>query len=157
MARRRGRLEATEGGGLEVYRNEEVIQGRGHRWEEILQLKPDVVITREIGRPAYHAFRAKGVKILLAEGATAREALEKWRRGKLREFLQSLYTSLDTATTEPIDASADGALCTCIEHPCRGYIRADLFSRCSSQATCLTPAAFGETWLTSAEPPSGRR
>jgi Uncharacterized conserved protein len=79
-------LVVTEGGGLEVYRNEEVIQGRGHRWEEILQLKPDVVITREIGRPAYHAFKAKGIKILLAEGATAREALEKWRRGELREF-----------------------------------------------------------------------
>ena len=79
-------LVATDGVGLKVYRNEEMIQGRGHRWEEILQLKPDVVITREIGRPAYHAFRAKGIKILLAEGATAREALEKWRRGELREF-----------------------------------------------------------------------
>jgi hypothetical protein len=31
-------LVATDGGELEVYRNEEVIQGRGHRWEEILQL-----------------------------------------------------------------------------------------------------------------------
>jgi predicted Fe-Mo cluster-binding NifX family protein len=69
-----------------VYRNEEVIKGRGHRWEEILQLKPNVVITREIGRPAYYAFRAGGVKIFLAEGATARETLEKWRRGELREF-----------------------------------------------------------------------
>ena len=79
-------LVATDGGGLEVYRNEEVIKGRGHRWEEILQLKPDVVITREIGRPAYYAFKAKGIKILLAEGTTAREALEKLRRGELREF-----------------------------------------------------------------------
>jgi predicted Fe-Mo cluster-binding NifX family protein len=65
-----------------VYRNEEVIKGRGHRWEEILQLKPNVVITRKIGRPAYYAFRAGGVKIFLAEGATARETLEKWRRGE---------------------------------------------------------------------------
>jgi ABC-type Fe3+-hydroxamate transport system substrate-binding protein len=40
-------LVATDGGELEVYRNEEVMKGRGHRWEEILQLKPDVVITRE--------------------------------------------------------------------------------------------------------------
>ncbi len=90
-----------------MYRNEEAIQQRGRRWEEILQLKPDVVITREIGRPAYYAFRAGGVKILLAEGATAREALEKWRRGELREYPWSLYTSLDTAATEPIDALAD--------------------------------------------------
>jgi predicted Fe-Mo cluster-binding NifX family protein len=64
-------LVATNGGELEMYRNEEVMQGRGHRWEEILQLKPDVVITREIGRPAYYAFRAGDVKIFLAEGATA--------------------------------------------------------------------------------------
>ena len=53
-------LVATDSGELEVYRNEDVIQGRGHRWEEILQPKPDVVITREIGRPAYYAFRARG-------------------------------------------------------------------------------------------------
>jgi predicted Fe-Mo cluster-binding NifX family protein len=79
-------LVATDGGGLEVYRNEEVIKGRGHRWEEILQLKPEVVITREIGRPAYHAFKARGIKIFFAEDATAHEALEKWRRGELREF-----------------------------------------------------------------------
>ncbi len=79
-------LVATDGGELEMYRNEEVMKGRGHRWEEILQLKPDVVITRENGRPAYYAFRAGGVKIFLAEGVTAREALEKWRRGGLREF-----------------------------------------------------------------------
>ncbi len=89
-----------------MYRNEEVIQGRGPRWEEILQLKPDVVITREIGRLAYYAFRARGIKIFLAEGATAREALEKWRRGELLDP-RSLYTSLDTAATEPIDVPAD--------------------------------------------------
>jgi predicted Fe-Mo cluster-binding NifX family protein len=80
-------LVATDGGELEVYRNEEVMKRRGHRWEEILQLKPDVVITRKIGRPAYYAFRAGGVKVLLAEGATAREALEKWRHGELRELV----------------------------------------------------------------------
>jgi predicted Fe-Mo cluster-binding NifX family protein len=80
-------LVATDSGELEVYRNEEVIQGRGHRWEEILQPKPDVVITREIGRPAYYAFRARGIKIFLAKGATAREALEKWRHGELRELV----------------------------------------------------------------------
>ena len=71
-------------------RNEEVVKGRGHRWEEILQLRPDVVITRKIGRSAYYAFRAGGVKIFLAEGATAREVLEKWRRGELRKFSPEL-------------------------------------------------------------------
>jgi predicted Fe-Mo cluster-binding NifX family protein len=40
-------LVATNGREFEVYRNEEVMKRRGHRWEEILQLKPDVVITRE--------------------------------------------------------------------------------------------------------------
>ncbi len=52
----------VDGDRVEVHRNEEVIKGRGHRWEEILQLRPDVVITREIGKPAYHAFRARGRK-----------------------------------------------------------------------------------------------
>jgi predicted Fe-Mo cluster-binding NifX family protein len=51
----------VDGDRVEVYRNEEVIKGRGHRRKEILQLRPDVVITREIGKPAYHAFRARGV------------------------------------------------------------------------------------------------
>ncbi len=36
-----------------------------------------MVITGEIGKPAYHAFRARCVRIYLAEGATARETLEK--------------------------------------------------------------------------------
>jgi predicted Fe-Mo cluster-binding NifX family protein len=76
----------VDGDRVEVYRNEEVIKGRGHRWEEILQLRPDVVITREIGKPAYHAFRARGVKMYFAEGTTAREALERLKRGELREF-----------------------------------------------------------------------
>jgi predicted Fe-Mo cluster-binding NifX family protein len=83
-------LVATDGEELEACRDEEVIKGRGHRWEEILQLRPDVVITRKIGRSAYYAFRAGGVKIFLAEGATAREVLEKWRRGELREFSPEL-------------------------------------------------------------------
>ncbi len=45
-----------------------------------------------------------GVKIFLQR---AREALEKRRRGELREYPRSSYTSLDTAATEPIDAPAD--------------------------------------------------
>jgi Uncharacterized conserved protein len=76
----------VDGDKVEVYRNEEVITGRGHRWEEILSLRPDVVVTKEIGRPAYYAFRAKGVKIYLADGATVREALERLKKGELREF-----------------------------------------------------------------------
>lgn len=76
----------VDGDRVEGYRNDEVITGRGHRWEEILKLKPDVVVTREIGRPAFYAFKAKGVKIYLAEGATVAEALDKLRRGELREF-----------------------------------------------------------------------
>jgi predicted Fe-Mo cluster-binding NifX family protein len=71
----------VDGDRVEVYRNEEVIKGRGHRWEEILQLRPDVVITREIGKPAYHAFRARSVKMYFAEGTTAREASERLKRG----------------------------------------------------------------------------
>jgi predicted Fe-Mo cluster-binding NifX family protein len=62
-------LVATDGGELEVYRNEEVMKGRGRRWEEILQLKPDVIITREIGRPTYYAFRAGGVNCRGRHGA----------------------------------------------------------------------------------------
>lgn len=80
----------VDGDRVESYKNDEVITGRGHRWEEILRLKPDVVITREIGRPAYYAFKARGVKIYLAEGATVVEALEKLKRGELKEFPHEL-------------------------------------------------------------------
>ncbi|WP_148683026.1 NifB/NifX family molybdenum-iron cluster-binding protein [Pyrobaculum ferrireducens] len=76
----------VEGGQVRIFSNGEVIRGRGHRWEEILSLGPDVVITREIGRPAYHVFRNRGVRIYLAEGATLREVLEKFQRGLLKEF-----------------------------------------------------------------------
>jgi len=76
----------VDGDRVEVYRNVEVIKGRGDRWEEILQLRPDVVITREIGKPAYHAFRARGIKTYFAEDTTAREALERLKRGELREY-----------------------------------------------------------------------
>ncbi|MEM1663707.1 MAG: NifB/NifX family molybdenum-iron cluster-binding protein [Pyrobaculum sp.] len=75
-----------DGGRVEIYRNEEVVKGVRHRWEEILQLKPDVVITREIGRPAYHAFRGLGISIYLAEGNTVREVVEKFEKRQLKEF-----------------------------------------------------------------------
>lgn len=75
-----------EDGKVEIYRNEDVVKGVGRRWEEILKLRPDVVITREIGRPAYYAYRRIGVLIYLAEGKNVREALDKFRRGELREF-----------------------------------------------------------------------
>ena len=89
----------VDGDRVEVYRNEEVIKGRGHRCEEILQLRPDVVITREIGKPAYHAFRARGVKMYFAEGTTAREASERLKRGGGSESSPpSWRTSLGAAT-----------------------------------------------------------
>jgi len=46
----------------------------------------NVVITKEIGMPAYYALRSKGVKILLAEGKTLREVLERAKKGELKEF-----------------------------------------------------------------------
>ncbi|ABP49807.1 Dinitrogenase iron-molybdenum cofactor biosynthesis [Pyrobaculum arsenaticum DSM 13514] len=73
-------------GGVQILTNEEVMRGFRHRWEAIVALKPDVVITKEIGRPAYQALRSRGVRIYLADGATLKEALEKLRRGELAEF-----------------------------------------------------------------------
>ncbi|MEM4650850.1 MAG: NifB/NifX family molybdenum-iron cluster-binding protein [Pyrobaculum sp.] len=60
-----------EENGMKILSNGEVFTGRGHRWEEILRLEPNVVITKEIGRPAYYALRSRGVKILFAEGRTS--------------------------------------------------------------------------------------
>jgi|GEM_PF-6761767 len=75
-----------DGDRVEMYKNEEVITGHSHRWQEILKLQPDVIITREIGKPAYYAFRTKGIKIYLAEASAASEALEKLKRRELKEF-----------------------------------------------------------------------
>jgi Uncharacterized conserved protein len=82
----RRRFLVVDGDRVEVYRNVEVIKGRGDKREETLQLRPDAVITREIGKPAHQALRARGVKLYFAEGTTAREALERLKRGELREF-----------------------------------------------------------------------
>ncbi|MEM3836076.1 MULTISPECIES: NifB/NifX family molybdenum-iron cluster-binding protein [Pyrobaculum] len=76
----------VEAGGVKILSNSQVFTGRGHRWEEILRLEPNVVITKEIGKPAYYALRSRGVKILLAEGSTLREVLERAKKGELKEF-----------------------------------------------------------------------
>ena len=73
-------------GGVQILTNEEVMRSFRHKWEAIVALKPDVVITKEIGRPAYQALRSRGVRIYLAEGATLKEVLEKLRRGEQEEF-----------------------------------------------------------------------
>jgi predicted Fe-Mo cluster-binding NifX family protein len=56
------------------------------------------------GRPAYYAFRAGGVKIFLAESATAIGEVETRRASGVPP---ELVHELDTAAIEPIDAPAD--------------------------------------------------
>ena len=81
----------VEGESIEFKSNEEVMRGEGPRWVRLLEsLRPDVVITREIGRPALSAFRARGIRVLYADGATLGELLDRYRRGELRDFPEEL-------------------------------------------------------------------
>jgi len=81
----------VDGDRLTIVEGPKVITGRGPRWAELYtKLKPNVVITKEIGKPAYAAFRQKGVTVYYADAKTLREAVEKWKRGELREFPEEL-------------------------------------------------------------------
>ena len=63
----------------------------GPRWAQLYEkLRPDAIMTREMGKPAYAALRQRGVAIYYADAATLREAVEKLRRGELREFPEEL-------------------------------------------------------------------
>ncbi len=62
--------------------------GTGHPPDRILQLKPNVVITREMGPRALSAFQAAGVAALKANAGTVKEAVEAYKQGKLEELTE---------------------------------------------------------------------
>ncbi|MEM1597552.1 MAG: NifB/NifX family molybdenum-iron cluster-binding protein [Pyrobaculum sp.] len=81
----------VDGDSLVVVEGNRVITGRGPRWAELYtKLKPDVLITREIGKPAYAALKEKNVRIYYADAKTLREAVERLKKGELKEFPEEL-------------------------------------------------------------------
>ncbi|MEZ0319364.1 MAG: NifB/NifX family molybdenum-iron cluster-binding protein [Pyrobaculum sp.] len=81
----------VEGDSLVIVEGNKVITGRGHRWAELYtKLKPDVLITKEIGKPGYAGFKKMNVRIYYAEAKTLREAVEKFKKGELKEFPEEL-------------------------------------------------------------------
>lgn len=76
----------VEDGNVKILPNSEVMKEQHPRWVNLVRLAPDVLITREIGRPALLALKSRGVRVYLAEGFTLREVLERLEKGELREF-----------------------------------------------------------------------
>lgn len=62
--------------------------GSGRPVDFVLQLKPDVVVTYEIGPGALSTLRSAGVLVLRAAGSTVREAIEAYKQGSLREVTE---------------------------------------------------------------------
>ncbi len=60
--------------------------GTGHPHENLLALKPDVIIAFGMGPGGLHSFQNAGVTVLKAEDATVKETINSFKAGKLTEL-----------------------------------------------------------------------
>jgi predicted Fe-Mo cluster-binding NifX family protein len=60
--------------------------GTGHPHENLLALKPDVIIAYGMGPGGLLSFKSSGATVLKATGNTVKEAIESLKEGKLIEL-----------------------------------------------------------------------
>jgi predicted Fe-Mo cluster-binding NifX family protein len=60
--------------------------GTGHPHENLLALKPDVIITYAMGPGGLQSFQNAGITVLKAEGNTVKEVMISFNEGKLKEL-----------------------------------------------------------------------
>ena len=60
--------------------------GTGHPHENLLALKPDVIIACAIGPGGLSSFQGAGITVLKAEGNTVKEVIAAFKEGKLKEL-----------------------------------------------------------------------
>jgi predicted Fe-Mo cluster-binding NifX family protein len=69
----------------------EYFGGVGHSSDQILQLKPNAVITYGMGPRALNTFREAGVAVLKANADIVKEVVEAYGQGALEEFIEDRY------------------------------------------------------------------
>lgn len=60
--------------------------GTGHPHENLLALKPDVIIAYGMGPGGLISFKGSGATVLKATGSTVKESIESLKEGKLTEL-----------------------------------------------------------------------
>lgn len=60
--------------------------GRGHPHENLLTLKPDVIVAYNMGPNGLHSFQNAGITVLKAEGDTVKDVMTNFKDGKLKEL-----------------------------------------------------------------------
>ena len=60
--------------------------GNGHPHENLLALKPDIIIAFGMGPGGLHSFQDAGVTVLQAVDATVKETIDSYKAGKLAEL-----------------------------------------------------------------------
>jgi predicted Fe-Mo cluster-binding NifX family protein len=60
--------------------------GTGHPHENLLALKPDVIIACAMGPGGLSSFQNAGITVLKAEGNTVKEVIAGFKEGKLKEL-----------------------------------------------------------------------
>ena len=72
---------------IEINRNTgEHMGGTGHPHENLLSLRPDVIIACAMGQGGLNSFKNAGISVLKAEGDTIQEAITNFGEGKLGEL-----------------------------------------------------------------------
>jgi len=62
--------------------------GPGYTHDNIMQLKPDVIIVYGMGPRGLSSFQSRGVAVFKAEGETVKEVILAYSRGELRELTE---------------------------------------------------------------------
>ena len=60
--------------------------GAGHPHENLLALKPDIIIAYAMGPGGLQSFQNAGTTVLKAEGNTVKEVIAGFKEGKLKEL-----------------------------------------------------------------------
>jgi predicted Fe-Mo cluster-binding NifX family protein len=60
--------------------------GTGHPHENLLALKPDIIIVQAMGPGGLQSFQNAGTTVLKAEGNTVKEVIGNFKDGKLKEL-----------------------------------------------------------------------
>jgi predicted Fe-Mo cluster-binding NifX family protein len=72
---------------VESHRNTgEHMGGTGHPHENLLSLKPNVIIAYAMGPGGLASFKNAGTLVLKAEGTTVKEVIDNFNSGKLQEL-----------------------------------------------------------------------
>lgn len=64
----------------------EHMSGRGHPHENLLTLKPNVIVAYNMGSNGLHSFQNAGITVLKAEGETVKDVMTNFKDGKLKEL-----------------------------------------------------------------------